>query len=83
MRRLGKYPIIEILLQIFTTLQVTTATGERSFNALKLIKTYLRTSMQEDRLNALARLYLNNRIKLDHSLMIDRFAKSNRRLNFK
>jgi len=68
---------------MFAALPVTTATGERSFSALKLIKTYLRTSMQEDRLNALALLYINKDIKLDYSQVIDQFGKGNRRLNLK
>ena len=82
-RQLETYSITETLLQIFATLPVTTATGERSFSALKLIKTYLRTSMQENRLNALALLYINNDIKLDYSQVIDQFAKGNRRFNLK
>ena len=77
------YSITETLLKIFATLPVTTATGERSFSALKLIKTYLRTSMQENRLNALALLYINNEIKLDYSQVFDQFVKGNRRLNLK
>ena len=39
--------------------------------------------MQENRLNALALLYINNDIKLDYSQVIDQFAKRNRRLNLK
>ena len=71
------YSITDTLLQIFATLPVTTATGERSFSALKPIKTYLRTSMQENWLNALALLYINNDIKLNFSQVIDQFAKGN------
>ena len=69
-------------LYIFATLPVTTATGERSFSAQKLMKTYLRTSMQENRLNALALLYINNDIKCDYCQVIDQFAKGNSRLSF-
>ena len=79
-RQLGTYLITKILLEIFATLPVPTATV---FNALKLIKTYLRTSMQKNRLDALALLYINNDIKLDYSQVIDQFAKGNRRLNLK
>ena len=82
-RQLGTYSSTETLLQIFATLPVTTATGERSFSALKLIKTYLRTSMLENRFNTLALLYINNYIKLDYSQVIDQFANGNRRLNLK
>ena len=70
-------------LYIFATLPVSTATSERLFSALKLIKTYLRTSMQENRLNALTLLYINNGITPDYSQVIDHFAKGNRRLNLK
>jgi len=80
-RQLGTYPIAETLLQIFATLLVTT--GERSFSAQKRIKTYLRTSIQEDRLNALDLLYINKDIKLDCSQVTDQFVKGNGRLNLK
>ena len=75
--------ITKTLLQIFATLPVRTATGERSFSALNLIKTYLRTSMQENRLYALAFSYINNDIKLACIQVIDQFAKGNRRVNVK
>ena len=39
--------------------------------------------VQENRLNALAILYINNDIKLDYSQVIDQFVKGNRRLNLK
>lgn len=82
-RKLRTYPITETLLHIFATLPVTTASGERSFSALKLIKTYLRSSMKEDRLDSLAHLYINKDINLDRDHVIDQFAKSNRRLSLK
>ena len=43
-----------IALRIFLTIPVTVASGERSFSKLKLIKTYLRSNMLQDRLNSLA-----------------------------
>ena len=39
------YPNVSTLLQIFATVPVTIATAERSFSALRLLKTYLRTTM--------------------------------------
>ncbi|CAF3312561.1 unnamed protein product, partial [Rotaria sp. Silwood2] len=48
------FPNIKVLLRIYATLPVTTATGERSFSTLKLVKTYLRSTMSENRLNGLA-----------------------------
>ena len=40
-------------------------------------------SMQEDRLNVLALLYISKDIKLGHSQAIDQFLKGNRCLNLK
>ena len=58
--QLGTYPALSILLRIFATLPVTTATGERSFSALKYIKNYLRCTMTDERLNdGLVHLYIN------------------------
>jgi len=80
--QLGTYPAICVLLQIFATLPVTTATGERSFSALKYLKNYLRSTMNEDRLNGLAHLYINRDIRLDYGMVVDQFARFNRRLSF-
>lgn len=44
------YPNIWISLRILLTIPVTVASGERSFSKLKLIKTYLRSNMSQDRL---------------------------------
>ena len=51
-------------------------TAERSFSKLKLIKTYLRNIMQDDRLSGLAVLSIENAEarKLDVSQIIDDFA---------
>ena len=43
-------------LLLFLTLPVTVATAKRSFSKLKLIKTYLRGNMGQERLNGLALL---------------------------
>jgi hypothetical protein len=43
----GRYPNIEIALNIFLTLPVTVASCERSLSKLKIIKNYLRSSTAE------------------------------------
>ena len=43
------YPNIAILLQIFATIPVITTTAERSFSLLRVLKTYLRSTMKEGR----------------------------------
>jgi len=45
---------------IFLTLPVTTATAERSFNKLKLIKNYLRSHMIYERLDGLSVLSIES-----------------------
>ena len=51
-------PSIARLLQITATLPVTSASAERSFSVLKRLKTYLRTTMGEVRLNGLAHMHI-------------------------
>lgn len=75
-------PGIYALLQIFATIPVSTAAAERSFSALKLLKTYLRSTMNEDRISSLALVYIHNDLKIDVEKIIDRFAIKNRRLKF-
>ena len=47
------------MLQLYFTFPVTTSTAERSFSSLDRIKTYLRSSMTECRLNNLFLLYVH------------------------
>jgi len=47
-------PNVSIALRILLNLPVTVASEERSFSKLKLIKTYLRSTMANDRLSGLA-----------------------------
>jgi hypothetical protein len=70
------------MLRIFATLPVTTATGERSFSALKYLKNYLSSTMCEDRLNGLSQMYINRDIKLEYGKVIEEFSRFNRRLSF-
>lgn len=50
------YPNTFIAYRILLTIPVTVASAERSFSRLKLIKTYLRSSMSQERLTSLATL---------------------------
>jgi len=47
------YPNIEIAIRIFLSMPVTTASCERSFSKPKLIKTYLRSTMNQERLSSM------------------------------
>ena len=66
----------------YGTLPVTTATNNRSFSALKYLKTYLRNTTKEVRLNGLALLYVHRDIGLDFEQVYAEFSLKNRMLNF-
>lgn len=82
-KEFGTYPNIETLLHIFATLPVTTATSERSFSCLKYLKSYLRSTMSEPRLNGLALLFVHKDIDLNYEEVIHEFSRKNRLLEFK
>jgi hypothetical protein len=47
------FPNLEVALRIFLTLPVTNCTAERSFSALKRVKSEIRSSMVDEKLNGL------------------------------
>ena len=71
------FPNVWITLRIMLTLPVSVASAERSFSRLKLIKTYLRSNLGQERLSGLAIISIENEIssELDYSRLIDLFAK--------
>ena len=76
-----------MLIQISMTIVVTTAHCERSFSALKRIKTYLRASMGEEQLQNLSILAIEKKLASELSLdaLVDIFASEdkNRRILLK
>ena len=48
------YPVTKRLLQIYASLSVSSASAERGFSTLSLVKTYRRATMGQDRLNGRA-----------------------------
>lgn len=73
------FPVISKLLQIFITLPITTATGERSFSTLRRLKTYLRNTIGQMRLNGLAMLNIHQDINVDPMTIIDQMAVTSKR----
>ena len=61
---------------------MSVATAERSFSVLKLIKTYLRNRIGDERLSNLALINIHKNVaqELNIESIIDEFAKSKRRL---
>ncbi|XP_062085682.1 uncharacterized protein LOC133791782 [Humulus lupulus] len=80
------YPNASIAYRIFLTIPVTVAHAERSFSKLTLIKSYLCSTMSQERLSGLAMLSIEKDIvaKLDYANLINTFASKNaRRIIFK
>jgi len=77
------FPCIKKLLQIMTTLPVTTCSSERSFSTLRRLKTYLRSTMGSDRLNGLALLNIHRDVRVDAGCILDKLAEKPRRLQFR
>ena len=81
-RMLGE---VHKVLKLYFTFPVTTATAEQSFSSLKRIKTFLRNSMTQSRLNNLFILYIHptRTEDLDLSQIAKEFISVNiRRLNY-
>ena len=74
------FPHLLQTIQIAMTIGVTTASAERSFSSLRRIKSYLRSTMSQDRLNNLSLLHierdLSNKLwdKLDE--LVIKFARN-------
>lgn len=80
------FPNVTTALRIILTVPITVASAERSFSKLKLIKTYLRSTMTQNRLVGLAQISIENDIasELDYSALIDDFANMKaRKVKFK
>jgi len=79
------YSNVAIALRIMLTLPVTTATAERSFSKLKLIKNYLRTTLDQEKTTNLAIISIEHEIvdEMDFDDIIDTFADlKSRKINF-
>ncbi|KAG6928747.1 hypothetical protein G0U57_007553, partial [Chelydra serpentina] len=76
---LDLYPNLNIALRLLLTVPLTVTSGERGFLRLKLLKNYLHSTASQDRLNRLAEISMECKIrhKLDFSKIIEDFASSN------
>lgn len=69
------YPNIAVLLRIFATIPVSNSTAERSFSELRLLKSYLRSTMMEDRLNGLALMAIHKDCYISYDAVISQYAR--------
>ena len=75
------YLNVSIAYRILLTMSVTVASVERSFSKLKLLKSYLRSSMSQERLNDLAIFCIEKNMleNIDVDTIINDFASRNAR----
>ncbi|ESN99201.1 hypothetical protein HELRODRAFT_153318, partial [Helobdella robusta] len=64
---------------IFVTIPTTSATAERSFSGLKRLKTYLRSTMGQKRLNSVSLLHFHKDVanEMDLDSIINEFIQRN------
>ena len=71
------YPSLSTLYRIFLTLPINSAGAERSFSRLKLIKSYVRSTMDEERLSGLASIAIERQFtsEVDYNEVIENVAR--------
>ncbi len=67
------YPNIHILLRIFAVLPVTTASGERGFSAMKRVRPWIRSSMEQDRFTGLSHINIHRDIAIPTKVIVQKF----------
>ncbi|XP_041346704.1 52 kDa repressor of the inhibitor of the protein kinase-like [Gigantopelta aegis] len=72
------FPNVKVLLAIACVMPVGSASAERSFSALRRVKTFLRNTMGEDRLAGLALMHIHHSMKIDISEIISMFLRKHR-----
>jgi hypothetical protein len=79
LKRHDCFPNASIAYRVLLTIPVTVASAERSFSKLKLLKSYLRSTMTQQRLNDLATIALESEVleKIDYKHIIEDFISRN------
>ena len=78
------FPNVTTALRIFSSIAVANCTGERSFSTLNRIKSYLRSTMGERKLNNLSILSIESEFfeSMNTETIIENFAKNKCRKKF-
>ncbi|XP_060861822.1 uncharacterized protein LOC132938833 [Metopolophium dirhodum] len=80
-KKTNAFPNLNIALRIMLTIPLTSAGAERTFSKLKLIKTYLRSTMSQQRLTGLATISIEKELseQLNYEDIINDFASKKAR----
>ena len=75
----GEYSEVEKLVRLLLVSPASSAEAERSFSALRRLKTWLRSTMTQKRLNSLAVCHIHQEILdlVDVDALIDEFISRN------
>jgi hypothetical protein len=77
------YPNMNTAFTLLANLPITSCECERSASTLRRLKTWLRSTMTEGRLNGLALMHINRDIEIDCDSIINAFAEEHsRRMKF-
>ena len=73
---LDSFPNTCIAYKILLTILITIAFAKRSFSKLKLIKSYLRSTISQEKLSGLAILSIENEMlkKFEYKILISQFT---------
>lgn len=75
------FPTLNNALRIALTLPVSSASTERKFSKLKIVKNRLRTTMTQERLESLMMVYCEQDIECDTNTIINKFASRGNLIN--
>ncbi|KAL4153970.1 hypothetical protein QTP88_001803 [Uroleucon formosanum] len=70
------FPNLYLAFKAYGTIPVSSASAERTFSKVKLIKTRLRTTVNEERLESLLMLSVKKDVEIDYEEIINRFGQS-------
>ena len=73
------FPNLHTLFRIFCTLPVTSCECERTISGLRKLKSYMRTTMNQERMNGLLMLHMHYSKELDKQEIINEYARRNPR----
>ena len=73
------FPNLHVISRVFLTMPVSTASVGQCFSALRRLKTYMKSTMSDDRLTGLALMHVHKGVKIDSEDILKKFDASGHR----